>query len=1434
MGQFGQSAPISNGLERASKAESHLAAIVQSADDAIITISPEMRVTSWNPAAERLFGFTREEAIGRRVVDLYVRTAERGRVEELIRQDFAALRHQPTNVRRVEDALQRKDGSLVEVSLVATGLFDSSGNSLGISVIIRDISQRKIAEREQALLAAIVSSSKSAIVSVSCDGRISTWNRSAENLLGFTASEAIGQPVSLYLPAEDRAAVEKRVAERMAHARDQRFEVQQIERTLCRKDGTSFRALMVMTGIYASQGEFVGLSAIITDITDRERAEREQALLAAIVNASEDAIISISSDNGIASWNRGAEQLFGVDAREALGQKILEFVPEEERERVQAAIGELWRSGKPASFKLHSRRKNGTSRISWLSLFPTYDANGRIATIGAIGRDITDLARLEQEQSLLGTIVDASQEAIVAVSREMRITSWNRGAERVYGHALKEAIGQGFEFFLPPEDVPAAIAATKTVLETGEHISWEQRAPQKDGSTIILMVNIYPIRDQTGEIVAVAGIGYDITRLKHTEAELREAQEYTRGLIESSVDAMVIVNPDLRISDSNARLAQLTELPKKSLFGSPFDGYFTESPRAREAIEKVLKDGHVTNVDLTLRTASGKEIPVSFNASLFYRAGKVFGIFGVARDVTEQRAMERKLRAEREYSRSLIQSSPDALLVSDSSLTLTDVNEQALALTSYAREELIGSKLISLFTEPMRAAEVIEKLREEGLARDIELLMLTKNAREIPISLNASAFSDGDGSEPRIVVAVRDISAARRAQQANSLLASIVDASGDAIISETIDMIITSWNPAAEKLFGYAAAEVVGRSSALTVPLDRRNEVVERNRRIERTGKAERIETTRLRKDGSSVGVAITRAPILDSSGAVTAFSVTVTDISERLRMEAELTKARDAAVEAGRIKSEFLANMSHEIRTPLNSIIGLTGLLLDTALDTEQRNLARDVHESGDLLLNLVNDILDFSKIAAGKLTFEEVDFNLTDVVESAVGLVAENARQKRLELTVSVEPDVPRLLRGDPSRLRQVLMNLLSNAVKFSERGEVAAAVNKLDENPCEAVLRFEVRDTGIGIPQEKQHLLFQAFTQLDASTSRHYGGTGLGLSIASKLVEGMRGTIALSSTPGVGSTFWFTARFAKQIDTGRPASERFASLSGTKILIVDDNANSQQILERQVTAWGMEPRTASSAEEALVIMRRDKYEIALVDVMMRNVDGIELARQMNADPALAAVVIVFVSSVGSRSDFASRLSGLQYRDWLMKPVPESLLCNALTKALSSRPGITGIVEPLPQASAAGERPVSARKITLPAGRELIALLAEDNPINQKVAKMQLAKVGCRVDTVSNGRDAVEAVARQPYDVVFMDCQMPEMDGYEAAREIRWQESPGRHTVIVAMTAHALPGDRDKCLAAGMDSYISKPVKQAVLEATLAELFPAKPSEPTSAAGE
>jgi len=531
-------------------------------------------------------------------------------------------------------------------------------------------------------------------------------------------------------------------------------------------------------------------------------------------------------------------------------------------------------------------------------------------------------------------------------------------------------------------------------------------------------------------------------------------------------------------------------------------------------------------------------------------------------------------------------------------------------------------------------------------------------------------------------------------------------------------------------------------------------------------------------------------------------------DITERRRMEAEVAKARDVALEGTRLKAEFLANMSHEIRTPMNGVIGMANLLLDTELTPQQRHFANTIGKSGESLLNLINDILDFSKIEARKLEFEMLDFDLREAVEDALDLVAERAGAKHLELAVSVPSDVPTQLRGDPGRLRQILLNLVNNAIKFTERGEVIVRVALVSQTATHARLRWEVKDTGMGISPEDQTRLFQAFSQADNSTTRKFGGTGLGLAISKQLAELMGGQIGVESEPGKGATFWFTAELEKRVVETPSSVAAKPDLANVQVLIADDNAAIREILERQMQTSKIRSRSAANPTEALQLLREasaDRCQIALLDAGMPGMDGLSLARAIKADPAIASTRLILLISFGQKLDSA-KITAAGIDACLTKPVKQSLLLDCLATVMGrAAPRVAGLLVP----STPESHPVPALRL----------LLAEDNVVNQEVAAGQLRRLGYQADVVANGLEALAALQRVPYDAILMDCQMPEMDGYEATRSIRSRErSEERKSVwIIAMTASAMPEDREVCLAAGMNDFISKPVRDVELQKAL-----------------
>jgi two-component system, sensor histidine kinase and response regulator len=651
----------------------------------------------------------------------------------------------------------------------------------------------------------------------------------------------------------------------------------------------------------------------------------------------------------------------------------------------------------------------------------------------------------------------------------------------------------------------------------------------------------------------------------------------------------------------------------------------------------------------------------------------------------------------------------------------------------------------------------------------------------------------------------------------------LVQSSLIGVMVARLDGTIIEANEELLRMLGYSRAEFAAgglRWDALT-PGEHRAADTQAILQLRAIGTCQAWEKEYLHKDGHRVPVLVGVTILEGNDADCICF---VVDISQQKRTEQELKGAKQAADAASQAKSQFLANMSHEVRTPMNAIIGMTELVLNTPLAPKQAEYLKMVLQSGESLLSVINDVLDFSKVESGKVELEELPFGLRDCLGDAVKSLALRAHDKQLELALDVDPDVPDWLVGDPSRLRQVVVNLVNNAIKFTHQGEVVVDVQTQSQSNGSVELLVGVQDTGIGIPPDKLQRVFEAFEQADTSTTRHYGGTGLGLAIVRRLVELMGGRVWVESTLGRGSRFNFTARL-NRCDAPQPdrVAPKRSALKGTRALVVDDNATNRRIIEEVLTNWELLPATAASSEEAMRELRQAyrqgrPFELLLTDVNMPECDGYSLIEQIRRDPSLADMTFILLTSADQAED-ARRCEQLGIAQRLMKPIKQSELLDAIVAAL-------GIIA---HEDAAGE----AQAGTPAHSRPLRILLAEDSIVNQRLAVGLLERHGHRVTIANNGREACERLEGDAFDVVLMDVQMPELDGLSATRRIRQRETlGGGHVPIIAMTAHALKGDRERCLESGMDEYVSKPIRErqllAALWGVLGEEGPPLPADP------
>jgi PAS domain S-box-containing protein len=1169
---------------------------------------------------------------------------------------------------------------------------------------------------------------------------------------------------------------------------------------------------------------------------------------------------------GAEQWSDECCRIFGLDPVQTTPSYdlFMAAVHPDDRNRVQEAVNASLHHDTPYNLECRIIRPTGEIRHTHCRGAVHRDAEGRPLTMVGTVLDISDYKRTESalraSEEKVRSVLDNAIDGIIIIDDHGRIESVNPAALTLLAYDEQDLLGQSVTMLMPSSYrerhdrflATHPVSGQRSIIGTARDV----QALRKDGTVVDVHVSVSEIL--IGHSRKYTGMLRDISERKRMENALLESEERFRQLA-THIDAVFwLTSADkqemLYISPA---FETIWGRSRDALYADPllWIEYIHPDDRERIGIAAACQTSLPYDEEYRIVTSSGdvrwirdRGFPVKNHDGTVYR------LAGIAVDITDAKRMEDAVRASELRYRSLVELSPNAVFVTSDDRLVFANQACATLLGAMSVSQLIGRPIGDFLQRETRAL-VEERLRTAQL-HDVGSRRVEEVSRldgRLMLAEIAAASVTYEGKTATLVI-VTDVTERTHLEDAllstNAQLIGILNAArGLSIIATDTKGIITTFNTGAEVLLGYSAEEMIGKHSPdilhLPTELEQRAQQLSRLYGIPlhgfdvlaehaRHGGYDEREWTYVRKDGTRFTTLLTVTALRDVEHVILGYLAVGKDITQRKQAEValvlaaqemesknkELAKARDEALQAVQLKADFLATMSHEIRTPMNAIIGMTGLLLDTALTAEQHEFADTVRRSSDSLLTLVNDILDFSKIEAGKLQFETLPFDLRTTVEDTLELLAEQAQSKGLELIGLIDTAVSAAVVGDPGRLRQILVNLVGNAIKFTTTGEVFLHVTR-DREAGPDHLRFTIKDTGIGIPETVQTRLFQAFSQADSSTTRRYGGTGLGLAISQRLVHQMQGRIGVDSRPGQGSTFWFTAQFPETTLNVTPAPLSPSQLRGRRILLVNPNRTARHALQQQLVAYGIDCVAVHNGANAYETVRgavanQNPFDLALIELHLPEMDGLETARRLKNDSATAAMRTVILTTMGRRGD-GSAAQAIGIDAYLTKPLRQSQLLHCLCRLMGGAGSETATEQ-------VSTTPLITRHTLAEAHTSPITrlLLAEDNPVNQKVACKMLEKLGCRVDVVGNGQEAVAAHERAPYQLIFMDCQMPEMDGFEATALIRKMEGSSTHTPIVAMTANAMKGDREKCLASGMDDYVAKPIRPKDLQTILDQWLP------------
>ncbi|MBL7649702.1 MAG: PAS domain S-box protein [Candidatus Hydrogenedentes bacterium] len=1160
---------------------------------------------------------------------------------------------------------------------------------------------------------------------------------------------------------------------------------------------------------------------------DKELSLREEKFHAVFDQTSQ-LMVLLSPDGHILEYNRAAVELGGPDEADQVGRFFWDASWWGHSESLQARMRralECAAGGDGQTFEVSYRDPRGTARVIEMAASPLR-RDGQVSLVLLLGQDVTErrlaATQLEASEERVRLLLESVAEGVFGVDNSGMVTFVNPAALRSLGYELHEALlGSAVKFFRPPKAGGSRSAATTApffdAMERNEPCEIEESTLwRKNGSPFIAHLSIVPL-NRDGAVVGAVATFTDITQRKRTELELRKLSQ----AIEASPVTVMITNPKGEIEYVNARFEEQTGYRAEEVMGlSPrFLSSGQLKPEYYATLWKTILAGNNWTGEFCNRKKSGELFWERATISpIMDDRGAIVNFIAVKEDITEDRVLNVRFKA-------LFENSSDALLILDHD-RIADCNDTAVrVLGGRDKSDIIGRNPADISPEVqpdgMTSHDKAQMLIEIALTREshrFDWIHQKLDGTNFPVEVTLTPIRVL-GHE-MILAVIHDLTERQRAEnllrESENRFRNLFENSPVAYQSLDASGRIIDANACMLDMLGYAWPELQGRSFGELWSPEIQEVWPAYLERLQREDQFDTELTVRTR-DNTEVSLQVAvRTQRLDSGDFQRAHCI-LYDITRRKQMLEELAAARDAAEQANSAKSAFLAKMSHEIRTPMNAIIGMSQLALMTELMPQQHDYIAKLEHAAMGLLHIINDILDFSKIEAGMLSMEIIDFEMDEVIENLCNLVSLKASEKGLELLVKVSPEIPWILRGDPTRLEQVLLNLVNNAIKFTESGEVLVTIDPVSISDDEAEVSFSIQDTGIGMTEEQMGRLFREFSQADDSTTRRYGGTGLGLAICRRLVELMGGSITVRSNPGSGSNFQFNARFGIRRNSQRPQRAPLADLRGIRVLIADDNAHAREILNGMLESFQFTVATTDSGQGAINCLAGAAdapFDLLVLDWRLGDMDGFDAINRIRSARNIPRQPHIIMVTAYGREDAMKQAmrAGLNSYAFLVKPVSRSTLLDSIMRVFGHQTS----PPPLPT----GASPAAAQLARKRGGR---VLLVEDNEINQQIAVELLRRVGLVVDTANNGREAIDWLETNTCELVLMDIQMPVMDGFEATRIIRSSTIPeAGYLPIIAMTAHARMEDRDQSIAAGMSDHITKPIMLEEFYRTLYKWLP------------